>query len=70
IFTAIICWLVIGLLWLLVNRTPAGKAVLAASMNPKGVTLLGIELNWIYIAVWAIYGALAGIAGVLLGMFL
>jgi branched-chain amino acid transport system permease protein len=70
IFTAIICWLVIGVLWLIVNRTRAGKAVLAASMNPRGVTLLGIELSWIYIAVWAIYGVLVGIAGVLLGMFL
>ncbi|MBV8448562.1 MAG: branched-chain amino acid ABC transporter permease [Hyphomicrobiales bacterium] len=70
IFTAVICWLVIGLLWLLVNRTRAGKAVLAASMNARGVTLLGIELSWIYIAVWAIYGVLVGIAGVLLGMFL
>lgn len=70
IFTAIVCWTIIGLLWLLVNKTRAGKAVLAASMNPRGVTLLGIELSWIYIAVWAIYGLLAGIAGVLLGMFL
>jgi branched-chain amino acid transport system permease protein len=70
IFTAIVCWLVIAVLWLLVNRTRAGKAVLAASMNPRGVTLLGIELSQIYIAVWAIYGLLVGIAGVLLGMFL
>jgi len=70
IFTALVCWLAIGLLWLLVNRTRAGKAVLAASMNPRGVTLLGIELSRVYIAVWAIYGMLVGIAGVLLGMFL
>jgi branched-chain amino acid transport system permease protein len=70
IFTALVCWLAIGLLWLLVNRTRAGKAVLAASMNPRGVTLLGIELSQVYIAVWAIYGVLVGIAGVLLGMFL
>jgi branched-chain amino acid transport system permease protein len=70
IFTAIVCWLVIVVLWLLVNRTRAGKAVLAASMNPRGVTLLGIELSQIYIAVWAIYGVLVGVAGVLLGMFL
>jgi branched-chain amino acid transport system permease protein len=70
IFTAIVCWLAIGALWLIVNRTRAGKSVLAASMNPRGVTLLGIELTSIYIAVWAIYGALVGIAGVLLGMFL
>jgi branched-chain amino acid transport system permease protein len=70
VFTALVCWVVIGVLWLLVNRTRAGKAVLAASMNPRGVTLLGIELPQIYIAVWAIYGLLIGIAGVLLGMFL
>jgi branched-chain amino acid transport system permease protein len=69
-FTAVVCWLVIGLLWLLVNRTRRGKAVLAASMNPRGVTLLGIELSSIYLTVWAVYGLLAGIAGVLLGMFL
>ena len=70
IFTAIVCWLAIGALWLIVNRTRAGKAVLAASMNPRGVTLLGIELSSVYIVVWAIYGVLAGLAGVLLGMFL
>jgi branched-chain amino acid transport system permease protein len=70
IFTAIICWVAIGLLWLIVNKTRSGKAVLAASMNPRGVTLLGFELSRIYIAIWAIYGVLAGIAGVLLGMFL
>ncbi len=70
IFTALVCCLAIGALWLFVNRTRAGKAVLAASMNPRGVTLLGIELSAVYVAVWAIYGTLAGIAGVLLGMFL
>ena len=70
IFTAIVCWGAIGLLWLLVNRTRTGKAVMAASMNARGVTLLGIELSWIYLVVWIIYGVLAGIAGVLLGMFL
>ena len=70
LFTAATCCVVIGLLWLLVNRTKTGKAVLAASMNPRGVTLLGHDLNNIYIVVWAIYGVLAGIAGVLLGMFL
>ncbi|HYZ65076.1 MAG TPA: branched-chain amino acid ABC transporter permease [Acetobacteraceae bacterium] len=70
IFTAVICWVAIGILWLLVNKTKTGKAVMAASMNARGVTLLGIELSWIYVVVWAIYGVLAGIAGVLLGMFL
>src|SRR6202142_2310995 len=57
LFTAIVCWLVIAGLWLLVDR-------------PRGVTLLGIELSQIYITIWAIYGLLVGVAGVLLGMFL
>ena len=39
-------------------------------MNPRGITLLGVELSQVYVAVWAIYGVLVGVAGVLLGMFL
>jgi branched-chain amino acid transport system permease protein len=70
ILTAILSWVSIGLLWLLVNGTRAGKTLLAASINPRGLTLLGFELSRIYLLVWAIYGILAGIAGVLLGMFL
>ena len=70
IMIAAICWVVIGLLWLLVNRTRAGKALLAASMNPRGLTLLGFELSNMYLLVWTIYGVLAGIAGVLLASFL
>jgi branched-chain amino acid transport system permease protein len=70
IVIAVVCWIVIGLLWLFVNRTRAGKALLAASMNPRGLTLLGFELSRIYVLVWAIYGVLTGIAGVLLGAFL
>ena len=70
ILTAVLCWTTIGGLWLLVNRTKAGKALLAASINPRGLTLLGYELSSIHLLVWAIYGVLAGIAGVLLGAFL
>jgi branched-chain amino acid transport system permease protein len=70
ILTAILSWIAIGLLWLLVNRTRTGKSLLAASMNPRGLTLLGFELSTIYAQVWVIYGVLAGIAGLLLGAFL
>jgi branched-chain amino acid transport system permease protein len=70
IVTAVLAWVAIGLLWLLINRTRAGKALLAASINPRGLTLLGFELSNIYLLVWMIYGVLAGIAGVLLGAFL
>jgi branched-chain amino acid transport system permease protein len=68
--TVAVCWAVIGLLWLFVNRTRAGRVLLAASINPRGVTLLGFELSSVYVLVWAIYGLLASVAGVLLAMFL
>ena len=70
VLTAVISWAVIALLWLLVNRTRAGKVLLAASINPRGLTILGFELSTIYLYVWGLYGLLAGIAGVLLGAFL
>jgi branched-chain amino acid transport system permease protein len=67
---AVICWTTIGLLWLLVTRSKIGKVLLAASINPRGLTLLGFELSHVYLLVWTIYGVLAGIAGVLLATFL
>jgi len=70
ILTAVLCWAAIGGLWLLINKTRTGKALLAASINPRGLTLLGFEMQRIHLLVWAIYGVLAGIAGVLLGAFL
>ncbi len=70
LLTAAICWSAIGLLWLLINRTQTGKALLAASINPRALTLLGYELSQIHLLVWGIYGVLAGVAGVLLGTFL
>jgi branched-chain amino acid transport system permease protein len=70
VMIAVLSWIIIGLLWLLVNRTQAGKQLLAASINPRGLTLLGFELSSIYLLVWSIYGVLVGIAGVLLASFL
>ena len=66
---AVVCWAAIGALSLLVNKTPIGKQLLAASINPRGLTLLGFELSRIYLIVWTIYGLLAGLAGVLLASF-
>jgi branched-chain amino acid transport system permease protein len=70
ILTAVLCWAAIGALTVLIERTRAGKALLAASINPRGLTLLGFELERVHLLVWAIYGLLVGIAGVLLGAFL
>ena len=70
VLIAAFCWVAIGLLWLLVNRTRAGKRLLAAAINPRGLVLLGFELDRIFLLVWTIYGVLAGVAGVLLASFL
>jgi branched-chain amino acid transport system permease protein len=70
VFIAAVSWAALGGLWLLVNRTKVGKNLLAASINPRGLTLLGVELQYVHLVAWAIYGVLAGIAGVLLGGFL
>jgi branched-chain amino acid transport system permease protein len=70
IMIAALSWVAIGLLWLFVNKTRTGKALLGASMNPRALTLLGYELTQLYLVAWTIYGALAGIAGVLLASFL
>lgn len=70
IMIGVVSWVVIGILWLLVNRTRAGKTLLAASMNPRGLTLLGFELSRVHLLVWSIYGVVAGLAGVLLASFL
>ena len=70
IMIGILCWVVIGLLWLVVYRTKIGKPLLAASENPRALGLLGFEMSRIYLFSWAIYGILAGVAGVLLASFL
>jgi len=69
ILIAATCWIAIGVLWMLVNRTNIGKQLLAASINPRGLTLLGFELSRIYLIVWTIYGLLTGLAGILLASF-
>jgi branched-chain amino acid transport system permease protein len=66
----VVCWLIIGLLWVFVNRTKLGRSVLAAAINPRGLALLGFNLERIYAVVWGLYGLLAGIAGVLLATFI
>jgi branched-chain amino acid transport system permease protein len=70
VLIAVISWATLGALWLLVNRTPAGKRLLAASINPRGLTLVGVELGQVHLLAWGLYGIIAGLAGVLLGSFL
>lgn len=65
-----VAWAVLGGLWLFISHTRLGKAMLAASMSPKGLAIVGYDIGRIYFLVWGLYGLLAGIAGVLLASFI
>ena len=56
----------IGALYAFLNYTRFGKAIVASSQSPKGAALVGIDLDRVYMATFAISSGLAGAAGALL----
>ena len=65
----VVSWVLIGGLFVFINYTNTGKAILATSMSPRGAALVGIESSRINLYTWAIAGVLAGIAGLFLGSY-
>lgn len=62
-------WIVIVSLFILVNRTKTGKAIIAISMSQKGANLVGIDETRVNMYTWLIGGGFAGLAGILLVSF-
>jgi branched-chain amino acid transport system permease protein len=60
----VISWLALGLFWFILERTRLGKAIRALSMSYRGAALVGIRIEKTYLWIWAISGALAGLAGI------
>ncbi|HTX54025.1 MAG TPA: branched-chain amino acid ABC transporter permease [Candidatus Baltobacteraceae bacterium] len=58
--------ILIGALYIFLNRTRYGKAIVATAQNPKGAALVGIDLDRVYMGTFAISSALAAAAGALL----
>ena len=56
---------VFALTWLLLMRTPFGRHVYATGGNPEAAWLAGIRVNRVLLAVYALCGLCAGLAGVL-----
>ncbi len=56
----------IGILQLFIKKTPLGLAIRAASQEPEGALLMGINVNGISLLTNAIGSALAGLAAVLI----
>ena len=57
--------LVLGLLWLLLNRTRWGTLVRAATQDREMVGALGVNQKWLFTGVFALGSALAGLGGAL-----
>ena len=52
--------------WVLLNRTPYGRYVVAVGGNPEAARIAGVKANRILYSVYALSGICAGIAAVLL----
>jgi len=60
----------IALLWIFIQRTRLGSAILAVSQDPEAANYMGIPSDRIFSIVMGISAALAAAAGVLAGPFL
>lgn len=68
-FVFAVSWLAIAFLFVLIEYTDAGTAIVATSMNEKGARLAGIDTGRLNLYTWTIAAGLAGVAGMLLGAF-
>ena len=57
--------LVLGLLFLLFEKTVYGKAIMAACDNQVGASIVGIRVSQVFLMIWVIASVLATIAGIL-----
>ncbi|MCB6977331.1 branched-chain amino acid ABC transporter permease, partial [Adlercreutzia equolifaciens] len=57
----------IGVSYFLINRTKLGKAMRATFQDTDTASLMGVNIQAIYMATFAIGSALAAAAGALLG---
>lgn len=63
-----VSWVVIAGVFVFVNHTDRGRAVLATSMSDRGAAVVGIDADRVQLWTWVIAGALAGLAGIFLAM--
>jgi branched-chain amino acid transport system permease protein len=68
LFIGVVAVASVALVYFLLYRTKLGKAMRATADNMDLARVAGIDTERIVIATWAIGGALAGLAGVLLGI--
>lgn len=65
LFTVVLSWIVIVLLFAFLARTKAGMMIRAVASNPEKATFIGIDSRKIFVLVFGIGSLLAGIAAFL-----
>jgi len=65
LFMSVMCLAIAGGLWLMIQKTRLGMAIRAGSANREMVQSLGIDIAWVYRAVFALGVALAAFAGMI-----
>jgi ABC-type uncharacterized transport system permease subunit len=65
-----LCWILVGICWLITRHTPAGLWVGFAGENPEALNAAGIRVNRVRWAAVLLSGALAGMGGASLSIFL
>ena len=68
IITITAAFVLMILLWLLVNRTRTGKAMLATSYDREAASMMGIDIDRVILFTFVLGSALAGAAGVLFAL--
>jgi branched-chain amino acid transport system permease protein len=58
-----------GILWLILNRTRTGAAILAVGADRDAAQLVGVDLRHLYALTFAIGAAFAGVAGGIISTF-
>lgn len=66
----LVALLILGGLYLFLERTLRGKAILAACENRTGASLIGVRVSSIHLAIWVLASLLAAIAGILVAPLL
>lgn len=70
LLTLVVAVATLAALWLLIQRTRAGAAILALSQDPLAAQYMGIPIDRVYGRVVALSAAFAALAGVMAGPFL
>lgn len=61
---------ILGVLFLLFEKTVYGKAILAACDNQIGASLVGVRVSSVFLAIWVLASVLATLAGILVAPLL